>query len=82
MVVAKRPATPSSVKDREQGKFRESGIGPRQTVVAVSDDAGARLGYISEAIQVEILTQLQIMNAHLASLTGDVRDETDIPVEA
>jgi len=37
---------------------------------------------VSQALITELITQTKITNAHLAELTGDVRDETDIPVEA
>lgn len=64
------PAFPSSPQDRERGKFRPSAVA-RQTVVAVSDDAGLPVTYSTDELLAGILVELKINNAHLALITGE-----------
>ena len=70
MPTAKEPAFPESAQDRERGKFRPSTTA-RQTVVAVSDDAGRPLTTATDDLLRDILAQMKIQNAHLALITDE-----------
>ena len=74
---ASTPAFPASTSDRERGRFRPSTTA-RQTVVAVSDDAGFPLGVTTDDLLAGILIQLRIQNAHLALVNGEVLTEEDM----
>ena len=67
-----------------QKEFIYDGSWTRDKTVVVEQVGAVEVGEVraTSAILGEILAQLKIQNAHLAMVTGEKLDDTDIPQEA